>query len=99
MSDEMSEPTDEDMLTEYDFSGGTRGKHAREYRRGVAVTVYKPDGTSEKHLYDFPEGAIILDPDIRPYFPNAEAVNRALRGLIDPIPRDHTSQTIHQAVQ
>jgi hypothetical protein len=29
-----------------------------------------------------PEGAVMLDPHVRAYFPDAEAVNTALRGLI-----------------
>ena len=32
------------------------------------------------------EAAIDLDPDVRRYFPDSEAVNRALRGLIELIP-------------
>lgn len=99
MSNEMTEPAELEIMPEYDFSGGVRGKHAQEYRQGVTVTVHKADGTLEKRLYDFPEGAVILDPDVRLYFPDAEAVNRALRGLIDLIPRDHTTETLPQAVQ
>jgi len=51
----------EDMLTEYDFSGGVRGKFARGYAEGTNL--------------------ILLDPDIADLFPNAEAVNQALRAL------------------
>lgn len=100
MSDEMSDPTeqDQDMAPEYDFSGGVRGKHAREYRQGVTVTVHKSDGTQEQRLYDFPDGAVMLDPDIRPYFPDAESVNHALRGLIDLIPNDRKNKATHKAV-
>jgi hypothetical protein len=32
------------------------------------------------------EPAIELDEDVRQYFPNSEAVNKALRGLIELIP-------------
>ena len=36
-----------------------------------------------------PEGAIMLDPDVREFFSDAEAVNHALRTLIHLIPRNH----------
>jgi hypothetical protein len=31
----------------------------------------------------------MLEPDVREYFPDSEAVNEALRGLIALIPRKH----------
>jgi hypothetical protein len=90
MSNEMSKQPDEvdDMLPEYDFSGGVRGKHYRAYQRGYKINVHKSDGTVEERDYSLPEGAIILDPDVRAYFPDAEAVNTALRGLIKLIPHE-----------
>lgn len=41
MSDEMTKQPDEtdDMLPEYDFSGGVRGKHYRAYQRGYTIIV------------------------------------------------------------
>ena len=36
-------PNDPDMLEEYDFSGGVRGKYAREYAEGANVVVVDPD--------------------------------------------------------
>ncbi|MFI5304197.1 MAG: hypothetical protein ACHQYP_05305 [Nitrospiria bacterium] len=33
----------EDMLTEYDFSKGIRGKYARRYAKGTNVIVLAPD--------------------------------------------------------
>jgi hypothetical protein len=36
-------PDDPDMLEEYDFSGGERGKYAREYAEGANVVVVDPD--------------------------------------------------------
>ena len=35
-----------EMLPEFDFSGGTRGKHARKYQRGHTVKIHKTDGTT-----------------------------------------------------
>lgn len=87
-----------DIAPEYDFSKGIRGKHAAGYRQGVAITVHKADGTSEEHTISLPEGAVVLDPDIRPYFPDAATVNRALRGLIDLIPSRRAKEKAQEAV-
>lgn len=90
MSNETTRQPDEtdDVLPEYDFSGGIRGKHYRAYQQGYKVIVHKIDGTTEERDYTLPEGAIMLEPDVRAYFPDAEAVNTALRGLIRLIPHD-----------
>lgn len=34
---------DGDLLDEYDFRGGTRGKYAREYAAGSNIVVLAPD--------------------------------------------------------
>jgi len=34
---------DPDMLDEYDFSGGVRGKYAKRYAEGANVVVIDPD--------------------------------------------------------
>lgn len=52
----------EEMLPEYDFSGGVRGKYAKHYAGGTNV--------------------VVLSPDVAEAFPNAEAVNNALRALV-----------------
>ena len=54
---------DEDMLPEYDFTGGERGKYAKQYASGTNV--------------------VLLSPDVAEAFPNAEAVNNALRALVN----------------
>ena len=60
MSNVNDEPADE-MLDEYDFSDGVRGKFAGRF--------------SDEKL-------VALDPDVAEAFPDAEAVNEALRELI-----------------
>ncbi|MCK5069800.1 MAG: hypothetical protein KAR01_04640 [Desulfocapsa sp.] len=52
---------DKDMLDEYDFSNGTRGKYTLRYQEGTNI--------------------IKLDEDVRKMFPDAKAVNAALRSL------------------
>jgi len=34
---------DPDMLEEYDFTGGVRGKYAKRYEEGANVVVIEPD--------------------------------------------------------
>jgi hypothetical protein len=36
-------PNDPDILEEYDFSGGVRGKYAKQYAEGANVFVGAPD--------------------------------------------------------
>ncbi|MFQ5330042.1 MAG: hypothetical protein ACE5D4_08665 [Thermodesulfobacteriota bacterium] len=77
---------DDDVRPEYDFSGGVRGKHYKVLREeGYVVRVYEDDGTAtERHVAG--ERTVILEPDVYEYFPNSEAVNRALRTLISLVP-------------
>ena len=37
------EPDNADMLPEYDFSNGVRGKYAKSYHQGSNVVVLEPD--------------------------------------------------------
>lgn len=88
MSNEQINQQEDDMLPEYDFSNGMRGKHAQAFQRGYKVTIHKTDGGVEEQTYALPEGAVILDPDVRAYFPDARSVNSVLRGLIQLIPHE-----------
>lgn len=79
------EPQDDEMRAEYDFTGGVRGKHYKAMQAGYTITIHKADGT--KVVKDVqPEGAIVLEPDVREYFPDSESVNKTLRSLITLIP-------------
>jgi len=75
------------MQPEYDFSGGERGKHADAYHQGHTVTIHQADGTTRIQHFTLQEGAVVLDPDVREYFPDTESVNTALRSLIALIPK------------
>ena len=75
------------MRAEYDFSGGARGKHAAAYQQGHTVTIHKKDGTTIVQNFKLEEGAVVLAPDVREYFPDAESVNHALRTLISIAPK------------
>jgi hypothetical protein len=52
-----------DLLAEYDFSQGVRGKYAQRYAEGTNI--------------------VVLSPDVAEFFPDSEAVNTALRVLVD----------------
>jgi hypothetical protein len=75
-----------DMRAEYDFSGGVRGKHARALRQGYTIEIHQPDGTLVVEQVVSTVGAVVLDPDVREYFPDSESVNAALRALVKLIP-------------
>jgi hypothetical protein len=77
----------EDMLPEYDFRNGIKGKHAVALRQGYTVKVHRLDGTTTVQQFELPEGAVMLEPDVQEYFPDSESVNHALRTLIALIPR------------
>ncbi len=43
MNQESNDERDREMLEEYDFSGGVRGKYAGRFARGSSVVVLDPD--------------------------------------------------------
>jgi hypothetical protein len=83
---EGENPETDDMLPEYDFTGGVRGKHHVAYREGHTVKVHKADGTIDVHYFTLEDGAVMLEPDVREYFPDSDAVNKTLRTLISLVP-------------
>jgi hypothetical protein len=83
---QQAEAGAEEMLPEYDFRGGIRGKHARALEQGYTVKVHRLDGSTTVQQLNLPEGAVMLEPDVQEYFPDSESVNHALRALIELIP-------------
>jgi hypothetical protein len=82
------ESTEKDiMLPEYSFKSGVRGKHANAYRKGHKVGIRQEDGTALVRHYTLEDGAVMLAPDVRKYFPDSESVNKALRSLIEIAPK------------
>jgi len=81
-------PSEQDMPPEYDFTGkqGVRGKYYQAYRQGHSVRIHESDGSVTVRYFTLEDGAVLLEPDVREYFPNSEAVNAALRSLIALIP-------------
>lgn len=64
-----------EMLPEYDFSKGVRGKYAEAYHKSVNV--------------------IKLDDDVSSVFPDAKAVNEALRTMIKLIAQNKPNLGTH----
>jgi hypothetical protein len=81
-------PSDDEMQAEYDLSNreGERGRYYDALQQGYTVRIHEDDGTTTVQHYKLEEGAVLLDPDVREYFPDAKAVNTALRALIALIP-------------
>ena len=81
------------MRKEYDFTGGVRGKHYKAMQAGYTITIHKADGTTVVKDVMPKEGAVVLEPDIRAYFPDSESVNRTLRCLIPLLPKKRRTKT------
>lgn len=79
------------MRCEYDFSGGVRGKRFRSMQAGYTVTVHQTDGSTVVTEVKPDEGVVVLEPDVRIYFPDSDSVNEALRGLIRLLPPKATA--------
>ncbi|MBI4670188.1 MAG: hypothetical protein HY741_00780 [Chloroflexi bacterium] len=76
--------TDE-LRPEYDLSklkGGVRGKYAKQMGSGFTVTIHHAGGKQRIKKFGARQDVVVLDPDLRDYFPDSKAVNRALRALV-----------------
>ena len=80
------------MRAEYDFKDGVRGKHYKAMQVGYTITIHKADGTTITKDVMPKEGAVVIEPDIRAYFPDSESVNRALRCLIPMLPKKRSAK-------
>ena len=52
----MKDEEDDDMLPEYDLSGGVRGKYVDRYRQGTNVILLDPDVAAK-----FPDSKAVND--------------------------------------
>ena len=85
---EHSDMVTDDVLPEYNFQGrkGVRGRYYRAYRQGHMVRVHEADGSVHVQYFTLAADAVMLEPDVRAYFPTSEAVNQTLRSLIALVP-------------
>jgi hypothetical protein len=67
-----------EMQDEYDFTDkkGIRGKYHKAYKEGHSVRIF--DG--EKIISD--EYFAAIEADVREFFPDSKAINKALRSLM-----------------
>ncbi len=88
MSNPLDNSADDEMRDSYDLTGKpfVRGKYYRRLREGYTIAVQQEDDTIVRQTVVRPAGTVLLDPDVRAYFPDAEAVNSTLRALIGLIP-------------
>lgn len=87
----MKKTINTDDIKPVNFSGGIRGKHHTACKKGYTLKVHGEDGSTVIHKFVPERGAIVLDEDIRSYFPDAKAANAALRGLINLLPQRRKS--------
>jgi hypothetical protein len=80
----LNKTQNDDMLPEYNLEGkkGVRGKYVKDLQKGYSVRVVKDDGTVATQHFVPTEDAILLDKDLKAYFPDSKSVNKALRTLI-----------------
>jgi hypothetical protein len=78
---------DDDILPEYDFTHGVKGNHYQKYQQRHNVTINYEDGKKITRMIKPEDNIIILDPDVKKYFPDSESVNSTLRSLIKLIPQ------------
>ena len=86
----MNEKIQDDLREEYDLSklkNPVRGKYYQQYREGHSVTIHHEDGTKTVEHFPAQNDVIILDSDVKKYFPNSASVNATLRSLIKLIPQ------------
>lgn len=83
----MNPVNPEEPRPEYDFSQGVRGKHYRAMQQAYTVTVHQADGSRLVQTIQAPPGVVVLEEDVRAYFPDSASVNEALRALIRLIPK------------
>lgn len=96
----QSEIEDDDLRTEYDFSAGVRGKHFNEMQAGYTITVHQADGSTIIKEVKPNEGSVVLEADVREYFPDSAAVNTALRSLIKKRgPKKARSPAVHSSTR
>jgi hypothetical protein len=79
-----------EMRAEYDLTSlgdGVRGKYYQDYRAGHTVKIHREDGSTIVQHFELEDGVVLLEPDVREYFPDSAAVNTALRCLIPLMPR------------
>lgn len=71
----------DDMAPEYDLKDRphVRGKHSEAYQAGHELRIKETDGSTTVCFFTLEEGAVLLEPEVKAYFPDSQSVNRACR--------------------
>jgi hypothetical protein len=77
----------DDMRAYYDFSKGKPNPFAKAMQKGHTVKIHHADGSVTTQKFGPKDDVILLESDVREYFPDSEAVNKALRSLIELVPQ------------
>jgi len=85
----MKKTIESEVIRPVDFSGGVRGKHCAAYRRSHTVKVQQDDGTITVQKFVPDSDAVLIDRDVRDYFPDAASINNALRAIIGIMPQKY----------
>ncbi len=67
----------EDVIPPFDFDNSKPNWFVKDYRPDSSIDIIQ----SERHLQ------VTIDDDLTEYFPDEDSVNKALRGLINIIPK------------
>lgn len=76
-----------DEIPSVNFSQAVRGKHSARFRLGYSVEITQEDGTVQVQRFLPDTDAVVIDQDVRTYFPDAASINKALRALIEIMPK------------
>jgi hypothetical protein len=83
-NDTPSQLDEDDLLPEYDFSKGVRGKHHQAYRQGHSVTISYQDGTTTTQEFSASRTIANLTTEIHPSNFGGEGQVRSIsNGKID----------------
>ena len=97
MKKRVKSQMNDELRPEYDLrrllKNSVRGKHYKALQKGYTIKIHKSDGTTVLKHVKPADGAVVLAPDVLEYFPDSEAVNKALRSLIALIPHKHKTAT------
>lgn len=68
------------------------------------VRIIQENGAINTQYFTLEDGAVLLEPDVRKNFPTSESVNKALRSLIEimpkqPVKRNTASKTSKKQYQ
>ena len=81
----------DEMRSEYDFRTAVRGKFYKPLHKGYSVEIHPAHGKTVVKHFKLEAGAIMLQPDVQRYFPDSDAVNNALRSLLELMSRMPTT--------